>query len=494
MSDETLTGLEARAHALLGKQLWQHGLFGEAVIELDRAIALVADTGWRIRRAILMPPVPRSVEEIAALRNDCQERLSTLLGETLELGDPVKQIDWTPYLLSYHGTNSNRILNAMFHRVCSQASPDLEWQAPHCRAPRAAGRPRIAFISWFFNEHTISRLFGGLIEQLDSEAFDVTVFAFEGNDSFLRQGDLRGKRAVTLPADLRIARETIAAHQPDLLVYLELGMDPFTLFLAHSRLARTQAVLWGHPDTTGIPAIDIFLSCQAMEPEDTADHYGERLVPLPGPGCWYRRPEVATTAMSAMDFGLPDDALLYLCPQTPQKFHPDFDQVIRRILAANDRAHLVLTAGWAPPLMALVRERIVLPAPELAARIHILGAMDRSHFIGLMQVCDILLDPLHYSGGNTSLEAFACGAPVVTWPGRFMRARHTFGFYKLMGVTDCIATDIDSYVEIAIALGRDKAKRDALRQSIRERSRTLYEDDMVVRAFEAFAISTTLSR
>jgi len=39
-------------------------------------------------------------------------------------------------------------------------------------------------------------------------------------------------------------------------------------------------------------------------------------------------------------------------------------------------------------------------------------------FLHLQALADVLLDTIHFGGGNTSLEAFAFGTPVVTLPGR----------------------------------------------------------------------------
>ncbi|PKU25999.1 hypothetical protein [Telmatospirillum siberiense] len=483
---KALVALEARAHALLSKQLWTAGLFSEAEAELAHAIALAPNDAWRIRQAIMLPSVPESRRQIDDLRARMEERLRALLTEDLHVANPVKEIDWTCFLLAYHGEHGNGPLHRLFHQVCSKATPDLDWQAPHVSEPRAPGPIRVGFVSWFFCDHTIARLFTGLIERLDADSFDICAFAIEGSDAYLRQAGMRGKRIVTLPADLSEARLRIAGERLDVLVYLDLGMDPFTLFLAHARLAATQAVLWGHPDTTGLPSIDVFLSSDAMEPEEGETHYGEKLIRLPGIGSWVRRPDIPSAAPAPGDYGLPEGVLLYLCPQTPQKFHPDFDAVIRRILTEAPSAHLVLTAGWTGPLMQAVRGRILGPAPELAERIHILGPQDRPRFIGLMRLADVMLDPPHYSGGHTTLEAFACGTPVVTWPGRHMRARHTFGFYRLLGIEDCIARDLDHYVEIALAIGRDRQRRDELSRRIAAASHVLYEDEMALRAFEAF--------
>lgn len=482
--------LEARACALFATELWKAGAFAEAEVQLERAIALDADDGWRIRRAALLPMLAANRQDIEVQRARMEGRLRALLEGPLAVADPAEQIAWTGFLLAYHGEHGNAGTHGLFHRVCSRAAPGLDWVAPHCRAaPRAGGRGRVGFISWYFREHTISRLFTGLIEQFDGDHFDVTVFAFVDNADTLQQARLAGKRMVILPADLPTARQAIAQAELDVLVYLDLGMDPFTLFLAHARLAPLQAVLWGHPDTTALPTIDVFLSCDAMEPDDGDSHYSERLVRLPGPGTWYARPPLMDPPPNPPAFGLPDGCVLYLCPQTPQKFHPDFDPVLRRILEADPRAHLVLTAGWAEALTAHLVRRIFGPAPQLAERVHVLGPMDRRSFIGLMQIADVLLDPPHYSGGNTTLEALASGAPVITWPGRFMRARHTFGFYKLMGVFDCVAERLEDYAPLALAVGANPARRQALRQRLAQRSVVLYENDMTVRAMEAFFAS-----
>ncbi len=486
---QALLLLEARTSALLATQLWQTDAFAEAEVQLERAIAFADDDGWRIRQAVFLPMLAQSRPQIEELRRRLRHRLQTLLDRQLAVADPVEQIGWTCFLLAYHGEHDNRQLHSLFHAVCSKAAPQLDWVATHCAQPRLPGRPRIGFVSWYFSEHTISRLFLGLIERLDGDFLDITAFAFAGADEALRRADLTGKRVVILPTDLAGAREGIAAARLDVLVYLDLGMDPFTLFLAHARLAPVQGVLWGHPDTTGIPAIDVFLSCDAMEPENSQSHYGERLVRLPGPGTWYPRPHYGEATPSPATYGLPEGGLLYLCPQTPYKFHPDFDPILRRILEANPRAHLVLTAGWAGSLMESLVRRIAGAAPELAARIHVLGAMDRQAFLGLLQLCDVVLDPPHYSGGNTSLEALALGAPVVTWPGHFMRARHTYGFYRLMGLLDCVAVDLDAYADLAIALGADQPRRLQLRQAIRERSAVLFESELTVRAMEAWLAS-----
>jgi protein O-GlcNAc transferase len=128
------------------------------------------------------------------------------------------------------------------------------------------------------------------------------------------------------------------------LVYPEVGLDPMAYFLAFARLAPVQCAWWGHPDTTGIPAIDYFVSSTAELP-DADKHYSERLVRMQGLGASFmrqhaggdmRRRELRQRLQDQM--GLPSSVHLYLCPQALFKFHPSFDDVLIEILAKDKLA------------------------------------------------------------------------------------------------------------------------------------------------------------
>ena len=95
-------------------------------------------------------------------------------------------------------------------------------------------------------------------------------------------------------------------------------MNASSYLLAFSRLAPTQIASWGHPDTTGIPAIDVFISHEACELDGSAVQYSERLIKLPGEVAYtyYFRPEHSATGKTRRDYGLPDDRAR-TCVRTP---------------------------------------------------------------------------------------------------------------------------------------------------------------------------------
>jgi predicted O-linked N-acetylglucosamine transferase (SPINDLY family) len=70
-------------------------------------------------------------------------------------------------------------------------------------------------------------------------------------------------------------------------------------------------------------------------------------------------------------------------------------------------------------------------------------------------LADIFLDRMGWSVNNTTFEAIACNVPIVTFPGKLMRARHCSAILQMMGLTETIANTIDEYVEMASEMGRN---------------------------------------
>jgi predicted O-linked N-acetylglucosamine transferase (SPINDLY family) len=184
--------------------------------------------------------------------------------------------------------------------------------------------------------------------------------------------------------------------------------------------------------------------------------------------------------------GLPEDAIRYVCPQSLFKLHPDFDEAVGEILRRDPRGRLVLIEGnsqnWARP----VKERLAAALPDGLDRVVMLPRMSEGRFFDLLRAADVVLDPFHFGGGNTTYETFAVGAPIVTLPGAFMRGRIVLGAYRQMGIDGPIAATPEEYVELAVGLANDRAWQARLSEEIRAAHPALYEDDGAVQALEAY--------
>ena len=282
------------------------------------------------------------------------------------------------------------------------------------------------------------------------------------------------------------ARRLIAQQRLDVLFYTDIGMDPFTGTLAHTRLAPVQCVTWGHPVTTGIGTIDYFISSEDLETAGANQHYTEKLIRLKTVPICYEKPKLPDPLKRRSDFSLPEDAHIYACPQSLFKFHPEFDDLLGGILRGDPQGIVVLVKSKYPHAEQLLKQRWAANVPDVAERIHFLPAMDRPDFVNLLAVCDVLLDPLHFGGGNSTFEGLAVATPVVTLPSEFLRGRITFALYKQMGILDCVAQDRDDYVNLALRLGTDAAYRRAMRDKILAGHGALFENADGIRQLEGF--------
>src|SRR5207244_780770 len=153
--------------------------------------------------------------------------------------------------------------------------------------------------------------------------------------------------------------------------------------------------------------------------------YTETLVKLKTLPIYYYQPESPPPdlppGLRKADFG--EGAHIYACPQSLFKLHPDFDEILGGILRGDPQGVLHLSWGMAPRWEQLLPQRFAATMPDVVERIRFVPKLNPPEFLSLMAQADVLLDPLHFGGGNTSYEGLALGVPIVTMPSRFLRGR-----------------------------------------------------------------------
>jgi protein O-GlcNAc transferase len=135
-------------------------------------------------------------------------------------------------------------------------------------------------------------------------------------------------------------------------------------------------------------------------------------------------------------------------------------------------------------------------AEGLDARDHriILPRLGTMAYLNLNLLSDVFLDSVEWSGGVTTLEAIACGLPIVTVAGTFMRGRHSAAILSQPAASETIARDEDSYVQIAVRLGLDRSWRAQVLERMAAGRARLYSDRRCVVALEEFFRSVIRER
>lgn len=478
------------ARANLGDAYMAMGQTDQARATWAELLARGPHDAVEIKCALALPTILESQERIEQSRRQLADGLRHLSTRSLAVLDPVESVGLPAFYLAYQGFDE-RDTQRQISQIARRATPQLSFVAPYCRRDRpASGGPRkIGFISRHFYDHTIAKLNRGLVQHLDRSQFHVTLLRFPGrNDAVAQSMTASADEAVTLSTRLPVAQQQVAECELDILFYTDIGMDALTYYLAHARLAPVQCVTWGHPLTTGISTLDYFISSDDLEPVGAEAQYTEALVRLPHLANYYYRPD-APASSSRTTWGFDEQDHLYACPQSLFKLHPDDDRAFGQILQSDPRARIVLLEGQQAAWTGAIRERQRQSLGELCDRVCFVPRMPQAQFQQLLAAVDVVLDPLHFGGGNSSYEAFSVGAPVVTLPGPMLRSRITYALYRTMEVSEGGARDVDDYAARAVRLGTDHAWREHVRSQILAENHRLYEASEGIRELERFLSS-----
>jgi protein O-GlcNAc transferase len=397
-----------------------------------------------------------------------------------------------PFFLTYQGRNDRDLQSTYGAIVCglmAKRYPPL----PLGPRPHADEPVRLGIVSGFFRAHANWNIpIGGWLGQLDRRRFRMFGY-YTGaiQDAETQAAAGLCERFVQGPLSTERWREEIAADAPHVLIYPEVGMDAMVTRLAAQRLAHVQCNSWGHPDTSGIPTLDYFLSSALMEPADGDGHYTERLVRLPNLSVYCEPTTPSPMPLRRVELGLREAATVFWCGQSLYKYLPQFDPVFPRIARGLDDCQFVFigyTRGrWITDLFRARLERAFADC-GLRAEDHcvILPQMPRELFIAATGLCDVFLDSIGWSGCNSTLEALAYDLPVVTMPGALMRGRHSAAMLEMMGVTETIAASLETYVAVATRLGREPDWRAHVKRKLGENKHRLYRDRACIAALEDF--------
>jgi protein O-GlcNAc transferase len=428
-----------------------------------------------VGEALLLPPVYRDMADLERWRSRFEEGLRRLhagLQQDRGWASQVLGLDWENFSLAYQGRDDRGLQESyadFLATLLARAVPDL--QTP-MTASHARGRKiRVDFLSAELRSCTVGDYFSSWILGLPRDRFEVRCY-FTGHlpDELTARLAAGCDRFESLAGSIDTIAARVRGDPPEVLIFPDIGMTSVSYLLANLRLAPIQCAAWGHPVTTGARHIDWYISCAAMEPADAAMHYREKLILLPGLGVRYARlaePVVRTRS----DFGLPEDARIYVCPNRLHKILPDRDHVLLDILAQDPQGVLVFFDASAPGQRQTFIERLqrLMSARGLAPRqqIKFLPMLPRAEFRSALAVADVMLDAPNFSAGSSALDALAAGLPIVAEEGRFMRGRQSAAMLRMVGVPELVVPDERRYVEAALRIARDHALRSILSQRIK---------------------------
>jgi len=448
---------------------------------------------------LTLPIIYESTLEVEFWRNRFIENLEKFVAN-IQLSTPEDSRKWmavldygTTFFLQYQGKNDlhlQQFYGEAIHRIMAANYP--QWTQPRPMSPPSpGGRLRIGYISHCLKSHTVDFLFSGWIKYADRERFEIYCYHLDSvQDHMTKKYRLYSHAFHHIPNNLEAVCQQIINDRLHILVFLDLGMYALPTQIAALRLAPIQCLAWGHPITSGLPTIDYFLTSDLMEPENGDEHYTEQLARLPNISIAYEKPILPEVDNPRAEFGFTDQDIVYLSCQSLFKYLPQYDFIFPAIAQQVKQARLAFISYYSQHVTSKFKKRLDQAFKEFDLNYEkfciFLPPLNHQTYLRLNLAADIFLDTLSWSGGRTTLEAIACGLPVVTCPGEFMRGRHSYAILRQMGVTATIAHNESEYIEIAVRLGQDAGWRAEICQQMQAGQARLYEDVTCVRALEDF--------
>ncbi len=350
--------------------------------------------------------------------------------------------------------------------------------------PRPGGRLRVGYVSNTFRRHVANHFFVPAFEAHDRDAFEIVCYAHvERPDRVTRRfRDRAGLwRDITRSDDEAVARR-IAEDGIDVLVDLDGHTAGNRLGIFARRPAPVQITYLGYCTTTGLEAMDHWLTDEVLTPPGTVERTTETIWRLPR--CW-------------VSYEPPANA-----PAVRMPSHGDM-VVFGSLNDLSKLGERVIDA-WSRILSAVPASRLLLKTDRLAAAEARAGVIEsfacrgvtadrldlrpRSEdYLPTYHEIDIALDPFPRTGGVTTADALWMGVPVVTLAGDRMIERQGASLLTSTGLESFVAATEDDYVGLAVALAGDVVRRRELRATMRQRleSSALLSGEGMARCLEA---------
>jgi predicted O-linked N-acetylglucosamine transferase (SPINDLY family) len=505
--DEALAIRPGDVEALLGRGYSLHNMnrWQEAIESFGRACSLQPNSA-RARIALCMGQLPVIYEDEAQVgtQREAYARQLQMLCDDVERGaldEFAKEAgSYMPFFLAYQG-QSDRELQARYGALVCRAMGAQYGAVPLAPLPVPAESVRVGIVTGYFWQHSVWKIpTKGWVAGLDRSRF--RVFGYHTGSIVDPETEVAAKlceRFVQGPKSIEQWRDIIATDAPHVLLYPDINMDPPSSALAALRLAPVQCTSLGHPETSGYPTIDYFLSSDLMEPPGGDEHYTEALVRLPNLSVCYDPIETQPSSRTRADLGLRSGVPVFWCGQSLFKYLPQYDEVYPRIARAAPDCQFAFVdhpkskAATAPFGRRLER---AFAAHGLDASEHcvVLPRLLQHDFVAAIGQCDVVLDSIGWSGFNSTIEGLPHDLPIVTMAGPLMRGRHTTAILTMMGVTETITSSVDDYVAVAQRLATDTAWRAAIGQRMRDNKHRVYRDRACIDGLETFLLRVARDR
>ena len=335
----------------------------------------------------------------------------------------------------------------------------------HTKEKHRHKRLRIGYISPDFARHVVACFALPFFRHADKNVFAVYGYMTGAADAATQDFAALADTFRDLSAHTaREAAQVIYADEIDILVDLSGHTGNNALPILAYKPAPMQVSGIGYFRTTGLPAVDYFLSDAHLAPAGEEAFFTERLLRLPE-SHWCYEPLAGSPPISPAPF-LRNGYVTFGCLGHFDKVTDEMLALWGEILSAVPESRLYLKSAVMDDAARRAGVNARLAAAGIdRARVRLEGRTDE--YLTAYGAIDIALDTAPYPGGGTSCDALYMGVPFVTLAGAHHHGRFGVSLLENVGLGDLTAKDGREYVRIAVRLAGDKERLASLHLTLR---------------------------
>jgi predicted O-linked N-acetylglucosamine transferase (SPINDLY family) len=375
---------------------------------------------------------------------------------------------------------------AHHYNECDVGIP-AERARPSPAVKASSGPLRVGYLSSDLREHAVGYLMTEVFALHDRSKVETFAYYCGPESKDALHGHFRTTaqhfKSVSQLDDSAAAR-VIAEDGVQILVDLN-GYTREARLKVVARRPAPVIVNWlGYPGTMGSPYHHYLIADDYILPESHELYYSEKVLRLPCYQPNLRQRNVAPQTPSRREVGLPEEGVVYCCFNGVHKITAfTFDRwlsILARVpgsvlwlLGSNDATEGRLREHAAR--RGIDKERIVF-ARKLANPFH----------LARYALADLFLDTTPYGAHTTASDALWTGVPVLTLSGRSFASRVCGSLARAAGIPELVTDSAERYVELAVELGKDRAKLAVFRERLRagRETCTLFDMPLLVSKLE----------
>jgi predicted O-linked N-acetylglucosamine transferase (SPINDLY family) len=248
--------------------------------------------------------------------------------------------------------------------------------------------------------------------------------------------------------------------------------------------APVQATWIGYPATTGLKAVDYYLSDRLFTPlAQFAGQFTEKFAFLPAIAPFMPHPD---SPLVSAPPALRNGFVTFGSFNRMNKIRPEVVALWARILRELPDSRMDVGAVANLEEISTLATAFRNEGIELS-RIEFVLRASMSNYLQQHERVDVCLDAFPYAGSTTTLHALWMGVPTLTMPGNSPASRGSATWLSHVGLDAFLASDKDDYVGKSVALATDIDALAKLRTELRQRC-------MQSPAFNARTVAIGVSR